>query len=186
MSNQISSQATKVWQIISAPDTATTYQQALSVTWTILREAAILVWLVLCLVLVAFDWFWTNSIYAGRRARLWVESFDQQDTNQMASEAGKALVTTSKNSLAFAISQARERLGLPEKQEPVLPVVEKRPEPVAPVTAPTPTATPAPTVEEPLRAEQSVPRPTTPSPATSAPPEDTSSTKQPADDEDFV
>lgn len=158
MSKQISSQANKVWQIVTAPDTAVTYQQALSLTWTIVKEAALLVWLVLCLVLVVFDWFWTNSIYAGRRARLWIESFDQQDTNQMATEAGKALVTTSRNSLAFAISQARERLGLPEKQEPTLPVIEKQPALSEPVASPTPTPTPSPAIEDSPRAEQPVPR----------------------------
>jgi DNA-directed RNA polymerase specialized sigma24 family protein len=126
MSNQISAQANKLWQTISAQETIATYRQALSLTGAIVRETAILVWLVLCLALVAIDWFWTSSISAGRQFRTWVDGFDKTDTQQFASEAGKALVSASKSSLLFTVSRAREQLGLPEKQEPTLVLPEKQ------------------------------------------------------------
>ncbi|NJL67370.1 MAG: hypothetical protein HC894_12415 [Microcoleus sp. SM1_3_4] len=54
MSNQISTQANKFWQLVSAPNTRSTYQQAIAITGQILREAALLIWLTLCFVLVFF------------------------------------------------------------------------------------------------------------------------------------
>lgn len=130
MSNQVSSQADKVWQMVSAPSTANTYKEALTLTWTILRETGILLWLVLCLGLVAFDWFWTNSIQTGRRARAWFDSIEEPSADRVASEAGRAILAVSKSSLAFTLSQARESLGLPEKPSPA--VAESVVEPVQP------------------------------------------------------
>lgn len=117
MSTQISAQASKLWQIVSAPSTAEIYQQALAVTVTILRETANLVWLVFCLVLVAFDWFWNNSIALGRKARAWVNRFDSADNSQKASQMGQEIMVAGRSSLDYLIAQAREQLGLPMKSE---------------------------------------------------------------------
>jgi hypothetical protein len=120
MSNQISSQASKVWKTVSDPATVDTYKQAGNLTLAILRETGILLWLIICLGLVAFDWFWANSIAAGQRTRTWVNNLGAQGTQGMAVEARKTIVSVSKTGLASAIAQAREQLGLPEKQQPVL------------------------------------------------------------------
>jgi hypothetical protein len=115
MSKPISDQANKLWQIIIAPNTADSYKQALGVTWTILKEAALLIWLVLCLVLVVFDWFWDNSIAAGQNTRAWFSRFTSDDTSQVASEMGKGLLAAGKTSLDYVVAQAREQVGLPAK-----------------------------------------------------------------------
>jgi hypothetical protein len=136
MTNPLPAQITKLRQIITAPETLTSYQQVVAVTWTILKETAVLLWLVLCLVLVAADWFWTNSVLIGRKARAWVNSFDleQTDSNQMASQMGQTIVTAGKSSLDYAIAQAREQLGLPTKPEVAVPpaVSPAAPKPAAP------------------------------------------------------
>jgi hypothetical protein len=143
MNTPISSQATKLWQILSAPSTAETYKQALLLTWSILRETGTLIWLGLCFVLVGLDWFWTGSINLGRNFRNWFDNLETTRTDQIASEAGKAFLSVTQNSVAFTVSQAREQLGLPEKQ-PVLnseplpaktSLVESAPAPKAVVTS---------------------------------------------------
>ncbi|MBE9177841.1 hypothetical protein IQ268_04495 [Oculatella sp. LEGE 06141] len=122
MSNQISSQAAQLWRTISAQETGHTYQQTLAVTWTILKETVVLVWLVMCLAVVAVDWFWNGSIAAGQQARTWFNHFEQPDTRLMASEAGRAVLSAGKSGVAFTLSQAREQLGLPDKKAaPMLP-----------------------------------------------------------------
>ncbi|MBF2003871.1 MAG: hypothetical protein IGS38_24520 [Synechococcales cyanobacterium M58_A2018_015] len=123
MSNPISTQAHKLWQLLSAPSTASAYGQALSVTWTILKETALLLWLVLCLVLVAFDWFWHRSIAAGQRTRAWVDSLSAQDTNQMASRMGQGILAASQTSLQRLVAQARTQLNLPAQPLANPPVV---------------------------------------------------------------
>jgi hypothetical protein len=131
MTNPLPAQIAKLRQIITAQETLSSYQQVVAVTWTILKETAVLLWLVLCLVLVAADWFWTNSLQTGRKARAWVNSFDleQTDSNQMASQMGQTIVTAGKASLDYAIAQAREQLGLPTKPEAAVPAPVK---PIAP------------------------------------------------------
>lgn len=122
MSQQISSQANKFWQLLTAPSTLDTYRQAINLTWSILKEAILLIWLVICLVLVLGDWFWEKSVGLGRQTRIWVNGLQTVNTDQMASNAGKAIVSAGKNSLTYTLAQAREQLGLPEKSiSPSLP-----------------------------------------------------------------
>ncbi|MDX2215152.1 MAG: hypothetical protein SFY66_17835 [Oculatellaceae cyanobacterium bins.114] len=157
MSNQISSQASKVWNIVSAPTTGDTYKQTGILTWTILRETGILLWLIVCLVLVAFDWFWTNSIWAGQRTRAWVNDLTSTKSDRLPSEAGKAILTVGKTGFASAIAQAREQLGLPEKPKPIVeepivtspkPQLEAVPTASGPAAPTTPVASVKPTSTE--------------------------------------
>lgn len=154
--DRIKEQATKFWQTVSAPETLTVYQQAANVTWTILKELALLIWLVICLVLVAGDWFWTFSIQAGRSFRAWLNSFEEPSADRIASQAGQAIVTASKGSLNFTLSKARTELGLPEPP---------------PKPAPAPKPTPAPKSAPPKPPVESVapPAPSTPPVAPEAP-----------------
>jgi hypothetical protein len=116
MSKQISSQATKVWQLLSAQDTLATYRQTLGLTGQILKEIASLLWLVLCLGLVAFDWLWNNSSTAWKNIQSWFSNFDTNNTEKMASEMGQAITSFGKNTLSYTLSQARDQLGLPQKE----------------------------------------------------------------------
>jgi hypothetical protein len=132
MSTQISSQATKLWQIISAPKTLEAYQQAIAVTWQILKETALLVWLTICLVLVLFDWLGTTAVTTGHNVKNWFNSLKETSSDQIASETGKAILTVGKTGIASTVALAREQLGLPEK--PALPKPE--PTPAKPASAP--------------------------------------------------
>ncbi|MGI0485214.1 hypothetical protein ACN4EK_07235 [Pantanalinema rosaneae CENA516] len=118
--DRIQAQATKVLQLITSADTFATYQGAVAITWKILVEAALLVWLTVCLVLVVFEWGWQLSVGAGRNARSWWDSTlstTEGSGDRVASEAGKALLTAGKNSLDFTITQAKSQLGLPTEPQ---------------------------------------------------------------------
>jgi hypothetical protein len=129
---KIQAQFTKLLKLLTASETFGTYQSAVTVTWTILKEAALLVWLVICLVLVVFDWFWKISVGTGRSARAWVNQLEGS-SEQIASETGKALLSAGKSSLDYTLNQARSQLGFEIPSEPV------KVEPVKP--APTPAVT---------------------------------------------
>ncbi len=150
MSKQLSNQATKVWGLLTDPTTTTTYTQTLDITWKIIRETGSLLWLTFCLVLVGFDWFWTQSIGAGKTVRGWVNDIGKPSSDKAPVEAGKVIASVSKNSVSYMLSTARKQLGLPEKEipapvekpvaiapTPVLPAPVVEPEPT-PVTVPTP------------------------------------------------
>ncbi len=111
MSNQISLQANKLWQLISAPTTAAIYKQALSVTWTILQETGKLAWLVFCLVLVTLDWFWNNSIRLGRQTRAWFDRFDRTN-DVVATEMGQEIMSSLKSNFNSLVTTARNQLGV--------------------------------------------------------------------------
>ncbi|MGJ3246095.1 MAG: hypothetical protein ACFE0I_08480 [Elainellaceae cyanobacterium] len=180
MSSKIQNQSAKVWQILANPETAKTYKDAIVITWNILKETAVLLWLVVCLVLVAADWFWTNSILAGRRSRLWLSSLEGVDTSDLTSEAGKKLLSASKASFLGTISQAREQLGLPQKKDPVLAIPEQKEK--EPVSAETPSPTPAYAVPSPTPTPEQTPSPATPS---AAPLPEPSSSELPSPESSF-
>ena len=117
MSSKIQAQAAKFWQSVVSAETLNAYTKAIDVTWTMFKEAAILLWLVLCLVLVIFDWGSDVATSAGRGARSWWDGMSKVDNNDIAAETGKQIVAASKASLSSTISQARSQLGLPDKPE---------------------------------------------------------------------
>lgn len=117
MSNRIQAQATKLWQTIAAPETATTYRNVLSVTWTIVQEAAYLFWLVLCLGLVFVDWFWRLGYRSGSDLRNWVSNMEEPDPNRMLSSTGESLVTVGKTGVIKALNAAKAQLGI--EAEPI-------------------------------------------------------------------
>lgn len=110
--DRIKAQWEKLWQIISQPKTYATYTEAGQVTWTILKEMGLLVWLGLCLFLVVFDWFWHTAIASGRNFRAWLSNLEGS-SDQIASETGKALLSAGKNSVDFTINTAKAQLGMP-------------------------------------------------------------------------
>ncbi|MGB3519253.1 MAG: hypothetical protein WBA43_22575 [Elainellaceae cyanobacterium] len=112
---QLKEQAAKVGQTIASAETIHAYRQAIAVTWIIIKETAILLWLTLCLVLVFGDWLYTAAIGAGRGARQWFNSLQKTESDQIASETGKALLAVGQSSVSSVIAQARTQLGLPDK-----------------------------------------------------------------------
>jgi hypothetical protein len=142
--NKIQAQAANLWQRLSAPDTGATYQQAALLTWDILKETATLFWLVICLFLVASEWFWKTSVQLGSDFRAWLSGIEQSSPDRVVSEAGRALLSAGRNSVGFTLSQAKEQLGisleppapaaLPAKSAPANSSLE-------PYTSPSPSST---------------------------------------------
>jgi hypothetical protein len=154
MSNQIQTQAAKVWQILTAPTTSEAYVKTGQVTWILLKETAYLSWLTICLALVAGDWIWKTGYQAGWNVRNWVNDLEKPSSDRLFSETGKSLLDAGKTAALKAISAAKGQLGIEDKSEP------------ASVSAPAATV-PEPATPEPVKAE--VPAPATPEPTTSAP-----------------
>lgn len=137
--DRIRVQSAKLWQLLTAPDTFDSYKKVVLLTWDILKEAGILIWLVLCLVLVAFEWLWKTAFGTGQNFRNWVNQLEGTG-DQAASEAGKALLSAGKNSLSYTITQAKTQLGLPVavQSEPEVAVTPAPPSPAAAPAAPPP------------------------------------------------
>jgi hypothetical protein len=152
--NRISTQAAKLWQLLTSSETANSYKTAVLLTWDILKETALLVWLVICLVLVAFEWIWKTAFNSGQNFRIWVNSLEGTG-DRAASEASRALLTAGKNSLQSTITQAKVQLGIPVEVTPEL-------EPVAAPKSP-PAATPSAVASPSVAPKPPAP---TPSPAT--------------------
>lgn len=142
--NRIQTQAQKLWQMLSAPETGKTYQQAWTATVQILKETGLLLWLVVCLFLVFFDWFWKFSIKSGSDLREWFNTLERPSPERIVSESGRTLLTVGQDSLNKVLTQARAQLGLP--QPAIAPAASARPAappPEVPPAAPTPAAPPA-------------------------------------------
>lgn len=154
--DKIKEQANKVGQILFAADTASTYSKTLTLTWSILRETGILLWLVIMLVFVGAEWFYYTSIKLGRSARSWYNSLGEKsesDEPASMSSTGEAALNSVKSGASFLLAKAREQLGV------------SAPEPPAPVAKPAPAAKPTP---EPKPAPPPAPEPKAASPAPAA------------------
>ncbi len=142
MTNSVQTQASKVWQTLTAPETAATYAKAGTLTWTLLKDIGYLIWLVLCLGLVAGEWIWKTGYKTGWEVRDWVNNLDKPkvETVGISAEAGATLVESLKAGLNNALIAAKTQLGMEVTvDEPVQP----------PVTVATPPAPPAPPVSLP-------------------------------------
>lgn len=153
---RIQAQANQLWQIISSPSTAKVYQQTLALTWSILKETGQLLWLVLCLGLVAGDWFWKKSYKVGQDTRIWVNTMqtkaetpaadgsDPGATANFFSETGKSLLAAGQAGVTLVLNTAKEQLGLEVQSEPPLPSAPVATPPAPPIAVapnPKPTAT---------------------------------------------
>jgi len=162
--DKIKAQADKLWQLLSNPSTGAAYQQTLALTWSILKETGLLLWLIVCLVLVVGDWFWKYSFTAGQNTRIWLHSLQTKsatatnsndDSGNFWAETRKSLLTAGQNSVNAALNTARDQLGIAAPATPV-------PKAITPPPASQPTPAPAPemsplTVEEPVLNEPKVP-----------------------------
>lgn len=150
--DRIKEQSNRVSQLVFAPETGDTYKKTLTLTWNILRETGLLVWLVICLVFVGTDWFWNKSIKLGRDARVWYSTLGEKPatSEQSLAEKSQSLLEVGKSGTAYLLAQARQQLGLPQTEPEVTtaPTVPKvvsspapTPRPVVETSTPTPTVT---------------------------------------------
>ncbi|MBF2027042.1 MAG: hypothetical protein IGS48_09790 [Oscillatoriales cyanobacterium C42_A2020_001] len=128
--DKLKAQADKLWQLLANPATGEVYQKTLALTWSILKETGLLLWLVICLVLVLGDWFWKYSYQAGQNARIWVTDLQTKTTHvaETNAEPGDVLTTTGKSllaatqaSLKAALNTAKGQLGMEVLPEPPKP-----------------------------------------------------------------
>jgi hypothetical protein len=117
MSNRFSAQLSKLQQLLAAPETFAAYRQVFIVTYSILKECLMLAWLTICLVLVVFDWISTSAVSTGQRSKDLLENLKEVNSDELASETGKSILSAGKAGLAYTISQAKEQLGLSESPE---------------------------------------------------------------------
>ncbi|MEL6321847.1 MAG: hypothetical protein AAFQ57_14555, partial [Cyanobacteria bacterium J06626_14] len=96
MTQKIRLQASRFWNVLASESTRVTYKNALDVTITILKEGLLLIWLLLCLVLVFFDWGAEKSTAAGQQTRNWVNALQEGDSSQFASSAKQTLLLAGK------------------------------------------------------------------------------------------
>ena len=179
--DRIQTQASKLWDILFDEETAQTYQNALSLTGDILKESAQLIWLVLCSFFVFGAWFGDASMKTGKGVRDWVDKKDailpNPDTPKVsASQKGKSLLESSRESAANLLAKAREELGLdpnaplaaPREDSPVAKLVtpaeetaSRQPAATASSTAPSSTTTSSP-ADEPSATTDSAPADSSP------------------------
>ncbi|NEP19506.1 MAG: hypothetical protein F6J97_21875 [Leptolyngbya sp. SIO4C1] len=68
---RIQAQAAKLGELLFDPQTAKVYQTFLALTWQILKELALLLWLVICSVFVFGAWLGEVALTAGYKVRAW-------------------------------------------------------------------------------------------------------------------
>jgi hypothetical protein len=124
MSNRFSAQLSKLQHLLAAPETFAAYRQVVTVTYSIIKECLVLAWLTVCLVLVLFDWISTIAVAMGQRSKDLLNNFQEVNSEEFASETGKSILSAGKVGLAYSVAQAREQLGLSEKQ-PTTPIAEE-------------------------------------------------------------
>ncbi|MEM8611508.1 MAG: hypothetical protein AAGF93_05780 [Cyanobacteria bacterium P01_H01_bin.105] len=119
--DRVKSQTAVVSQLLFDPKTAGAYKDVLTLTGKIIKEVALLVWLLICSVLVLGAWFSDLAISTGRRARQWwqAQQMESTDGNQAAAATGQAFLDVSQNGANFLIDRAREQLGLDKVERPI-------------------------------------------------------------------
>lgn len=134
---KIKSQASKVSELVFAPDTGATYKKTVALTWAILRETGVLLWLVICLAFVGGEWFWKNSIHLGRRARVWYQDFQSpsSDEPKTPTEIGQSAVTALSNGAETLLYNAKKQLGIDAAPLTPKPPKAKTVSPPEPATA---------------------------------------------------
>lgn len=154
--DSIQVQASKLWDLLFAKETAETYQNTLNLTGTILKEIAQLIWLIICSAFVFGAWFSDTTVKSGKSIRDWVDqkanpSAVPTDQTSLA-DTGKSLLDTGRVGIAKLLNQAREQLGIAPEELPAvertIQAVKPSPEPAkasAPASQPEPAAKPAPT-----------------------------------------
>ncbi|MEL6383431.1 MAG: hypothetical protein AAFQ89_13450 [Cyanobacteria bacterium J06626_18] len=138
--DRITQQFGRVSELITSADTRATYAKTLTLTWGILRETGILLWLVLCLLFVGADLFWKISVGLGLRTRAWYEDTTKGSKNnepKSFGEIGKSVASSLGSGAETLLYQAKQQLGM----DPSAPALK----PASPsTTTPPPAGTAAP------------------------------------------
>ncbi|MBU6228851.1 MAG: hypothetical protein KGQ93_04065 [Cyanobacteria bacterium REEB459] len=138
--DKIKDQTHRVMQLIFSRDTADIYQKTLSRSWEILREAGLLIWLVICLVLVGGEWFYRNSIRLGSQTRSWYQNLTTGsggadiDAAESMGNTGQALLNRLRSAALYLLEQARQQLAMGDPG--AAPAADQQPD--QPVSTPTP------------------------------------------------
>lgn len=114
--DQIQAQASKLWDLLFAPETAKIYQKTLALTWDILRESARLIWLVICFVFVFGAWASETVLQTSYGLRNWVEAQTSDSGSTSLPAMSKSLLASSQNGAAHLLDHARSQLGM---QQPI-------------------------------------------------------------------
>ena len=141
---KIKIQANKVGELVFSADTGVTYKKAFVLTWNILRETGLLLWLVICFVFVGGEWFWKTSLDLGRKTRVWYEGLQTSTTEEpkSATAMGQSALTALGSSTETLLYKAKKQLGM-EAEPPA-------PKPAKPLaTAPSSEPTPPPSITPP-------------------------------------
>ncbi|MDJ0705549.1 MAG: hypothetical protein QNJ46_19915 [Leptolyngbyaceae cyanobacterium MO_188.B28] len=138
--DRIQAQAAKLVRLLFSSDTAAIYQKTLTRTWDILKESAILLWLIFCLIFVLADWLWKSSIQLLANLKAWYSGIEDTSANTLLSATGKAIVSAGEASVGYVLSQARDQLGIeappkPAKQSTAKPTESSKPA-VSPAKSP--------------------------------------------------
>lgn len=119
--DRIQTQASKLWDLLFAEETADTYQNAFNLTGTLLKESAQLIWLVICSFFVFGAWFSDATMKTGKSLRDWIDQLGNESSTpadqKPIAETGKSLLDTGRSGIAYLLAQAREQLGV-EPAEP--------------------------------------------------------------------
>ncbi len=135
--DRIQIQASKLWDLLFADETAETYQNTLNLTGTLIKESAQLIWLIICSVFVFGAWFSDTSVKTGKGIRTWI---DQQGSETASADqtsladTSKSLLDTGRTGISYLLNQAREQLGIESEEKPA--EIKSSPSPSA--SAPTP------------------------------------------------
>ncbi|MDB9528280.1 hypothetical protein PN498_19970 [Oscillatoria sp. CS-180] len=165
---KIKGQANKVGELLFAADTGATYKKAVVLTWDILRETGVLLWLIICLVFVAGEWFWKSSINLGQRTRDWYEGLQQPDDTETEPKTIANMSKSAADSLASGtetlLYRAKQQLGI--QAEPPAP---KLPKPKPSISQPTVESSPSQS-EPTVKSSPSSPTPPSEPPEVGEPP----------------
>lgn len=143
--------------LLGSDDVLPTYRKALEVTFAIVKEALILLWLVLCLVVVLGEWLWNGTIALGRQGRALVERAKDTTSDRVAADTGKVLAEAGANGIGFALDRAKEQLGMPVPHRPTpAPQLELAPKAAAESAAESPAESAAPASDAPSDPADSV------------------------------
>lgn len=180
MSQQLQTQFTAWWQLVLSNETGLIYKNFVVRTWEIIKETAILLWLLVCFVFVAISWIWTGSSKTVDNFQTWQSQVSEKEDSTLLSEAGQSIWDATQKTTAAALQAARSQLGMhpPETSDsdtPTTPIPAAKPAAVqpAPMSPPPAAATPAP----PPTAATPAPPPA----ATPAPPPDSNVWPPPSD-----
>ena len=148
--DRIQAQAAKLWRLLFSSDTVATYQKTLTRTWEILKESALLVWLIFCLVFVLAEWVWKSCAQLIADLKTWYGGFEEPSANTLLSATGKAFLSAGEASIDYVLSQAKGQLGIEDTAQPVKRISAKPVEPSKPAVSPSKPSTGAPApVEKP-------------------------------------